>query len=749
MSSVDNDVKHYAVHKLGLSQDMVDTAWEVGKWTGAVISGAGFLIAAYTFLDKVFGSSGNPVQEKLDKLLVGMKTMMTKQDQKTIGDIANDLIPLASVIDTTGQNVRSFRDTPSPALRGKLLDSLLDVGGVNAVLLTLLGGKSYWFIPAVYTKPGAGTEEWVNGRFVFGRFYPGTWANTSWPSNQSFQVYEQPGTPLQAEWAVPSPLFKTVNRWDGLLCLPLILHGLPVWQAAMTQLEPFYRLTGVWFSQLEGMSSKLLEFGKNWLQATLWTREMPSWLEIALSGTSFLSPQNPPSNPTGPSPAPPLGFFSWPCGALDPIMGVEIVNPKWWLCEGSGTGSPTPEMWTAEQRTEFLQQRLLQHQKLDNESGFTAFMKIAGEVSKLKAPPSISPSLLVHPELVQVEHPSSGPPAIAAPKLVVVTDPGGTAWTAQVIRGSLVVTAPISVQPNPAPAPPHSPRAVSEVVFGYEITVTPTGGIKQKVKDWVWPLRISDSAPDAYHHASLYHNDDGSLRGVKYSKPHTFTNLPAETWETRTDGQFRERAAKAKGNVSFVMTVTVADLEPPGIPGDKSGLHGAIQIQIDADEDENQGRSFEVVVEVTETAAVDAYGNPQGDPKKTYTLQMPLPVDICRVLVPTGYFGWLARVLGSLQVSNQGLGIPIPDPDPDPVLELSLWHLVLEKNPVLLQNLVHDLRGRTGRPTLAAAEALEQIRTAARVLAREPHALQGPGIPTESERETGLSGGASTTRTGG
>ena len=59
-----------------------------------------------------------------------------------------------------------------------------------------------------------------------------------------------------------------------------------------------------------------------------------------------------------------------------------------------------------------------------------------------------------------------------------------------------------------------------------------------------------------------------------------------------------------------------------------------------------------------------------------------------------------------------GKDIPGPLPDDDPVLELSVWRMVLEKNPTLLQAYVLELRRITDRPFLMPHQALAELDTA-------------------------------------
>jgi hypothetical protein len=258
----------------------------------------------------------------------------------------------------------------------------------------------------------------------------------------------------------------------------------------------------------------------------------------------------------------------------------------------------------------------------------------------------------------------------------------------------VTATLPISVQPNPKPAPPHHARAVSDVVFGYEITVTPTGGEKQIIKDWSWPLRREDPEP------SLYHDQQGELLKVPYPRSHPFSNLPADTWKTITDGKQRDKFALAHGSVAFTMTSTVTD--------------GAMLIKVDANAEANQGRSFSLTVELKETAAVDANGYPKKNSMfsgkfKTYASEMLIPVDIYRVYVPGGYFDWLRKALERFRHVSRALGIPGPHPDHDPILELSLWRLVLEKNPALLQTYTLDFRRSTGRLSVMPKQVLAHV----------------------------------------
>jgi len=707
MAITDKEAKDFLVTRLGLSGDMADRAVNLGKIAGAVSTGVGWVVVAYDFINKFFGPT-DPVWGELESILSAIKAVLANQDADKLSEILNDVNETKGKIKTAGLAALTYKDTPSADSRQVLLDNLTHADGLQTALGNLLQGKTYRFIPLAYADPKI--PNWVNGLTVTGTFLESQespYTDPTWGSqvewNIPIQVYERPDNPLPPlDWdpsyldhgdpnkymaALPAPLVKKGNReWDGLVCLPLILYGLPTWQSALMLLEPFCRLTGQWWQYIDSISAGMQAFGGKWKEAVLWTREMPSWSEAK---ALFAHPQSP------------SGFFSWPCGVLDPIMGVEIINANWWKAtktvpvldsDGNQIGETSvPEFLTDEQRSEFKQQRLIQREKLDDQNGYAAFMEFATNVGKLNTPPAYSPSLQVNPKLLHTEYPSSGPLTLALPKHEEVTDPMGTVWTGEMVRSSVIATVPISVQPIPKPAPPHHPRAVSDVVFGYEATVTPTGGKEQNVLNF--SLRVEDEE------SSLYHDQGGNL---KLPSPiYNEFSLPADTWKTITDGKQRDKFAIATGSsVAFNMTVMVTD--------------GALLIKIDADAEANQGGSFALTVQVKETTAVDANGYPKGNSMfsgkfKTYVSKMLIPVDIYRIYVSEEYFDWFHKALERLRHVGRALGIPGPHPDHDPILELSLWRLVLERNPVLLQAYTLDLRRSIGRLSLMPKQVLAHV----------------------------------------
>jgi len=714
MGITDKEAKDFLTTKLGLSGDMADRTVNLAKIAGAVSTGVGWVVVAYDFINKFFGPE-DPVWSELEAVLNAIKMVLAKQDSDKLSEIQNDVTKTKSAIQTVGSAALTYRDTPSADSRQKLYDNLADPVGLQTELLNLLQGKIYRFIPLAYGDPTI--PAWVNGLTVSGDFLeqPKPTLSEDYTGFEGpqeviipIQVYELPDKPLPPiDWdpsyldhgdpnkymaALPKPLLKEGNRdWDGLVCLPVILYGLPTWQSALTLLEPFYRLSGQWWTYIHDISTGMQAFAAKWKDAVLWTREMPSWSEVK---TLFEDPRQP------------SGFFSWPCGVLDPIMGVEILNVNWWKAtktvpvldsEGNKIGDTSvPEFFTDEQRSAFKQQRLIQRQKLEDQNGYTAFKTIAANVGKLNTPPAYSPSLKVDPNQLHIEYPL-GPLTLILPQYEEVTDPMGAVWPGEMVRSPVTATVPVSVQPNPKPAPPHHARAVSDVVFGYKITVTPTGGKTQNLLNF--PLRLEDPEP------SLYHDQDGNLK-LPSPISQEFSNRPADTWKTITDGKHRDKCDVVKASdvvkgreVTFTMTVTISD--------------GAMLIKIDADA--QQERSFALTIVVRETVAVDANGYPKKNPLfsggfKTFTSELLIPVDIYRIYVAEGgYFEWFRRALEKLRHVGRGLGIPGPHPDHDPILELSSWRLVLEKNPAMLQAYTLDLRRSTGRLSLMPKQVLAHL----------------------------------------
>jgi hypothetical protein len=718
MGVTDDDAKKFLVTKLGLSDAAAQGAVELAKWTDTAATGVGWIVTAYDFVNKFFGPT-DPMWDKLDAILNAVTQVLQNQDADKLSELLNDVTGTKSAIATIRSTAFTYQNTPSANLRDKLLDNLLDTpGGIQSMLGELLLGQTYRFIPLAYADPTI--PNWVNGLKVPGSFmFRTTTTLTDDPPTPDaekiidVQVYEQENSPLPFDWnpydwkpALPEPLLKKGNRkWDGLLCLPLIIAAIPPWQLTLSLLEPFYRLTGQWWLQIQDIADAMKAFAENWEETMLWTCEMPFLTNVTEVIEAY-----------GYDVVPYSGYYSWPCGVLDPIMGVQIVNTKWWSAtkkvpikdiDGNQIGQESiPEFLTDVQRAEFKQQRDIQLQKLKEQNGYAAFKKTRANIAKLNTPPLYSPCLRADTKLLKVEHPGSGT-VMSMPLHEDVVDSLETVWTGVVVKSSVKVTAPISVQPNPKPLG-HLARAVSDVVFGYQLTVTPTGGIKQKINSWVWPLRFKDPDP------SLYHDEAGAPFKELYHRTHTFTDLLADTWKTVTDGTHTAQYGRAAGNITFTMTVSVVVDVPPSswkLPDEWSQL-GALLITIEADRDANHDRSFELRVDVVESTAVDAQGKPKTGANfssKTYTNTLVIPVDIYRIHVPTGYFDTLRKVLEKVRHVSRDFGLPGPDPDQDPVLELSLWRLVLEKNPTMLQAFTRELRLATGHSRLTANQALSQF----------------------------------------
>lgn len=703
MGSVNDLGTNIVVYRFDQGQETVASASDIVSWVGAASSWVGFLVAAYNYLDGMFDSKRDPVAAKLDTII---QTMGLDKES----EIVNSLTPRATVIDTAGRAIQTYRETVSEMNRQGVRDGYKSI---TDALANLLSGLWFRLIPTVYASAGV-VPQWVNGRWAVGRSYS---------RSEFFQEYAQEFKELDWATAYPASLSKTDNRWDGLLCLPLVIDGLPVWQAALTQLEPFFRLSGQYTSEIEAMSNQMRDdFGEKWKQSVVWTRDMPYAADIAVLPDSDVS-----SDVVGGS-LPAVGFYYWWCGVLDPVLGVERIYPNWWMCDGWGSNQgPTPEFMTDQQRAQFKARRHFERVALDDENGFNTFTGIASSIGALRTPPSISPSLRAHPRLLQLTRPSFDP--TKQPRETVI-DPGGTEWDGVVQRSSVIVRAPISVQPNPAPKV-GTQTAESDVVFGYEITVTPSGGEKQHVAEWVWPLRQKAGERSLYHdplHPSTY---DPEILRVPYSLKREFPGVKAATWTTVTDGTHHDENDKAVRSVSFIMTVTVCDQmysdRYPEIPLDPyqfdpkkakeeypiwSAQHAAIWITIEADANANEGRSFELLIDVKETARVDEYGRLDTEPKKTYTVRMPMAVDIAVVAVPSGYFEWIRPHLEAARKTVQVKGKPGPRPGPDPLAQLVGLRAALKRDPSLVQAHVKELRRITKRKSLTPEQALAQLDTA-------------------------------------
>ena len=271
MSNIDGDLKNFLVNDAGISDETIDDALMIAGWAAAAYTGYGYLVVAYEFLEKFFGSSGGgssnqAVEAKLQKIL-------ENQDADLLSGVINDLKKSAAAIDNAWMSTRAYGHSPSQETRKTASDNLTAYNGFNAELLSLLEGKSYRFVPQVYAAKNAGPPAWVNGVIRWGSFYNHytvySYSGNSVASSQMtkvFQLYQQPNVPIDPDDALPAPLLKNHDRWDGLLCLPLIVNGLPVWQTTLSVLEPFYRLSGVWVDHIDGMFKKMLDFTGNWLR---------------------------------------------------------------------------------------------------------------------------------------------------------------------------------------------------------------------------------------------------------------------------------------------------------------------------------------------------------------------------------------------------------------------------------------------------------------------------------------------------
>jgi hypothetical protein len=703
-STIDQNESHVTTSKSDMGGSLLTAASTLGT-AGTIVSSG---IAVYEFLKSL---EPDPIQEALEQVLDDLKIVMLKQDFDQLSGIKNNkATPLAVKIDAGVDAMKAFNNSESDPNRATLANNLIENGGLHDGLLGLFSGYNLRFIPTLYRVDGK-TPKWTKGRYSWCSFYDG-WLF----SNDLYQVYEQGNQPLAHYWTVPAPLAQdNFERWDAALYLPLYEKALRFWEIALGQLEPFYRLTGQWASHITDVATYMEGFAGQWSNSLLQTREMPSKEEIKQNIGFFFEP-NESVYCSG------SGFGKWALGVVDPITGIERVNLNWWKADQKDPEDHIVELWTEEQRTKFLSQRALERQTLAVECGLFGFKLRAASVRALLIPPSYSPSMQPHPELLHSQYVSSGTDlVIAHAEQTQVVDKLGNQWLGNYARTPVIVTAPFSIQSNPDPGQGRPRRAQSDVELGYQIRVTPKGGETQQNPDWIWYLRHHRDDPVS----SLYHTQDGELRVTPYSISKKFPvskNSPvkAETWETITDGTKRDqRDIKLDSSIAFTMTVTVADMAP--VEGtqpklitedvEKRTRRGALWIKIEADKDENLGRSFELNVELTETAAVDPEGNTEkpADENKKYKSTLTIPVDICRIYVAPAYFGSIFKGLGWLQTDSRDLKIPGPEPDPDPILELSLWRIVLEREPALLQRYVHRRREATWQSTLTAQQALAEL----------------------------------------
>jgi hypothetical protein len=745
-STVEDYAKNFAVDSLGMTREQFKLAWNAGVVLVMLETGN---IGLASFLDFSDGPETSSIEAKLDQIAAELAAIKEAVDNSSYKIILQTVVKEnAHKIALAVPVVRTFRTSPSVPSRVALSHFVDEAEGLSDALIELLDPK-FPFIAMRHSKPA---PEWANGRWTYFSNYQGPDSNT-WPGAFKAQVYQQLTNPLDTVWSLPEPLQKESGdpleeHWDGLLSLPVVLYGLPLWLEARMLLEPFYRLSGHWNDHIDLIVQAMDKFQAGWGGSQVWTREMPS-LQVITQPLTQLSEAVVGGGSYSPEMFPEQGFYEYPCGVLDPVLGIEIINKTWWTKDGY-----SPEMMTDQQRNQFKQLRFDQLVKLQQETGFSKFIEIRSSLASLKKPPVISPSLGIHPEHLHVTRPFKKGTFKQA-ELEDVTDPGGTVWTGSVARSSVTVKAPISVQPNFYAGKDTMRRAESEIMFGYDISVTPVGGTKQTLLDWHWPLSLSGlDPPTTSKYRDLYHGKNGEIliQDKPYDAPptpHKFS-AKASTWKTVTDGKHRDKIdVKVDGTVAFSMTVTVNDQLPTGMfPIDESDpeqvfwkrQHGVIGVTIEADMDENNGRSFEVIIEVTETAAVDKNGHRKGTDgfqgSKAYTVTMPMPVDIYQISVPKGYFDWLVRSLEKFRHISQRIGIPGPHPEPDAVLELSLWRIVLEKNPTFLQEYMHELRRITGRPFVMPHQALAELDAAVIKLGAGPMAGQFPGIRSNLSRET-------------
>jgi hypothetical protein len=717
--------------KLGFSEEQADDTIYIAALIAAGSYWGAAAVAAYMLLDAWFsdGDGSDPLG-RIVKLLDEMKT---RSDAEEWADYVDGAQATATAIATIGSRASEFAKTPGIDSRNQLLEQLTPI---DLALRAVLDGRHLRFMPFVYRDADGRNAPWINGRsglfsvFDASRYNDKTHQFDGWV--YKFEAYRDDVQQDAARWTLPPELQQStaVARWDGLLSRKVALFGIPTWLSVLGLLDPFYQLTGYWRDALTAMRDKSQGFMRNWHDALLSTRDMPAPADAeqglvpeAWVGSTIWTHGLPL----------PKGFTRWPCGALDPLMGVEVCSGNWWH-------SDRPEFMTATQRERFVQLRAGAWQRLLEDNGYNAFGRLCRTIDQRLLIPATSPSLAVHPELMGSVAPRAVAP-IPRVKQVTVKDPGGMEWQGTASERSIHVKAPVSVQPNPKPESPRWPRAMTDTVFGYRISVTPKGGSEQSKPMWRWDLRLDPGGSSLYH--EIVDDGAGHLQERPRQLPYEVSypiQAKASTFVTITDGTLREQTdMRPNQPVTFTMTVRVCD-QPvakddvvpfPAQTDPKRQLeqqiwikqHGVIWIGISADAAANHGRSFDLDINITEVAAIHKVTgerlelspgstNPQlalENAAKTYTVHMPIPVDIATITVPTEYFAWPIRALVTMLHSYTDRKVK-PKPDP-PEVELMELRLILGQDAGKLRSFVEEYRRSTKRPSLTSDQALAEIDT--------------------------------------
>jgi hypothetical protein len=719
--------KDFLVQKLGFSEEEADDTIVIGELIAAGSGWGALALAAYELLDDWFSSSST--DHPVDLLLEKLNVMSAQSTAALWGEYVDAAKAATNAIIVAGTRASEYADIPGIDTRQRVSDTL---NGLETTLRDVLDGRSIPFMPTIYRDDKGNEMPWVKGRSAPFTIYDIKDYNEK--THQftgdvyKFQAYRDDVAPLEGEWALPLELRQSsgVPRWDGLLSRKVAVFGLPTWLTVLTLLEPFHQLSGYGRKDITGMRDKTHEFMTKWRNELLSTRDMPT-LPQALIG---LSPQGWAGTSVWWKGLPlPLGFTTWPCGVLDPITGVEICSAQWWH-------SDRPEFMTVAQILQFGQLRSDAFQRLLEANGFNAFAQVSHLIDLRLTIPPTSPSLAVHPELLRSTTPVALVP-IQKLKHADVTDPGGTVWQGTVHEQSVHVDAPVSVQPNPAPEAPFWRRAVTDTVFGYRITVTPKGGTEQSTPLWQWHLRLEPGASSLYH--EIVQDASGAHECLRQPLPYEVVvpiETTATTFVTVTDGKNRQETdPKEDQPVRFTMTIRVCDV--PVLDGDRIPFplssnvkkqrerdiwinqHGVIWIKIAADAAANNNRSFELQVNVTEISAINKVTgerlnrndfSSQGaleSAAHATTLHLPIPVDIGTIVVPSGYFDWLGRVLAAILHSYTDRKVG-PNPDP-PEVELSQLRLILTEQPERLRSFAEEYRRTTKRRSLTTEQSLAEI----------------------------------------
>jgi hypothetical protein len=287
--------------------DALGASAGVRKDIGDLISVAGSIVSATT---SIIGFV-NTAQKVLQVLgLIGSTDSGQQQMQQTVQNIWNAV--------TNAARTQDFRDVID--LRGEVeaaSDELRRT--LNSQSFTkndrdrLLGLYDEQILPAMHKMLGFSPYQRT-------LFVPDEYANDPWRSADPFFD--------PARWLVPQTLMPTPaateagppfhelnpgdSRWDYRLFLPAVMELVGVMIPYMKALDPAFRTTGQFHSDIVTLRGFLTQFADNMTRCLQWTRDFEI-ADMFVLGPPFESPTQ----------------VGWPVGAVDICSGSAVVEPLW------------------------------------------------------------------------------------------------------------------------------------------------------------------------------------------------------------------------------------------------------------------------------------------------------------------------------------------------------------------------------------------------------------------------------------